>query len=58
MGHEKNTRHLQEMDCYIISGLQEAGVSGGSTLQRSEEQNPPVISIKKDPPTYPAGKEM
>lgn len=46
------------MDCYIISGLHEAGVSGGSTLQRSEEQNPPVISIKKDPPTYPAGKEM
>lgn len=57
MGHEKNTKHLQEMDCYITSGSHGAGVSERSTLQQSKEQNPPVISIKKDPPTYPAGKE-
>uniref|UniRef100_A0A674NHA6 Zinc finger protein 512 n=1 Tax=Takifugu rubripes TaxID=31033 RepID=A0A674NHA6_TAKRU len=35
----------------------EPGVCEGSTLHRSDEQKPPVSSIKKDPPTYPAGSE-
>ncbi|XP_011610065.1 zinc finger protein 512-like isoform X2 [Takifugu rubripes] len=37
--------------------LHGAGVCEGSTLHRSDEQKPPVSSIKKDPPTYPAGSE-
>lgn len=63
VSHVCHVKAIQEyinvlLDRYVISGLHGAGVCGGSTLHRSNEQKPPIISIKKDPPTYPAGGEM
>ncbi|KAI3364543.1 hypothetical protein L3Q82_011326, partial [Scortum barcoo] len=34
-----------------------AGLSEASTAQPSEDQKPPVVSAKKEPPTYPPGSQ-
>lgn len=39
-----------------ISGSDAASVGEASTAQPSEEQKPPVLSTKKEPPTYPPGE--
>lgn len=52
---DKSTCHIQSFSVNL-AGSDAASVGEASRAQPDEDQKPPILPAKKEPPTYPPGE--